>query len=223
MIERAFAVIPAFNEERRVADVVDVVRSAESALVDPNYIVVVDNNSSDNTRQRAEAAGATVLTCERQGKGWAMKTGAEYVRELGAKAVMFLDADLAGLKSEDISHLAEYVIDEQFLMSIGYLGGRKPIIKRKLENWGALSGQRVVGWEAWDALRGHDFKGWRIEGALNTVFRNAGRGNEITRMELRGTTHIGQNEKQGSYRAGGIQYTRIYLSALRGLMTSSSL
>lgn len=64
-------VIPCFNEAAAIASVVgDFRRALPSAR-----IVVVDNGSTDGTGGLARAAGATVVTESRRGKGFALLTG----------------------------------------------------------------------------------------------------------------------------------------------------
>lgn len=58
--------IPCHNEE---ASIGNVVRDFRAALLPGAVIYVYDNNSTDRTRQRAEAAGAVVRSERGQGKG----------------------------------------------------------------------------------------------------------------------------------------------------------
>lgn len=80
--------IPACNEEKRVAAVVREVRD-----YCPD-VVVIDDGSSDDTGQTAADAGATVLEhVHNQGKGAALQTGFDYAREHGYDLAITLDAD----------------------------------------------------------------------------------------------------------------------------------
>src|SRR6476469_8309675 len=58
--------IPCYNEEKTVSDVVHQFRAQLPAAA----IYVVDNNSTDETVARAVAAGARVFHERRQGKGY---------------------------------------------------------------------------------------------------------------------------------------------------------
>ncbi len=83
-----WAVIPAYREERRVREVVAGARRQGAP------VVVVDDGSPDGTAAAAEAAGAMVIRHEQnRGKGAALRTGFEYARRNGARAVICLDAD----------------------------------------------------------------------------------------------------------------------------------
>lgn len=85
---KVVAVIPAFNEETRVANVV---RDAQRYV---DIVIVVDDGSSDRTAAHAEEAGALVLRhVENCGAGAATMTGIRAARRLGAGAIITLDAD----------------------------------------------------------------------------------------------------------------------------------
>jgi glycosyltransferase involved in cell wall biosynthesis len=80
-------IIPAYQEGPRIAEVV---RGARSWLP----VVVVDDGSTDDTREQAELAGATVVRqVPNQGKGVALRTGFRYALDHAAEAAITLDAD----------------------------------------------------------------------------------------------------------------------------------
>lgn len=82
------AVIPAYNEETAVAEVV------RGVLAQGLDAMVVDDCSSDATSARAREAGAEVVRHEvNRGKGEALRTGFARAVELGYDAVVTLDAD----------------------------------------------------------------------------------------------------------------------------------
>lgn len=85
---RFCAVVPAYREAKRIADVVRRIR--EHA---PD-VIVVDDGSDDDTAAEAEKAGAVVLRhTANQGKGAALHTGFQYAREHGYEVLVTLDAD----------------------------------------------------------------------------------------------------------------------------------
>jgi glycosyltransferase involved in cell wall biosynthesis len=82
-----FVIIPAWNEQERIAATV---RAA--ALLGP--VLVMDDGSRDATTRIARRAGARVLTTRRNlGKGAAMAAGVAALPDQ-ARYVLFLDADL---------------------------------------------------------------------------------------------------------------------------------
>jgi glycosyltransferase involved in cell wall biosynthesis len=84
---RVVALIPAYQEGARIAEVV---AGARRHLP----VIVVDDGSSDGTAARAAAAGATVLAQHpNAGKGAALRTGFRAALEQGAEAVITLDGD----------------------------------------------------------------------------------------------------------------------------------
>ena len=104
-------IIPAYNEEKTIANVVKEYREA----VPEAKIYVGDNNSSDDTAKEAKKAGATVLTCERQGKGNAVRRMFE---EINADIYIMIDADET-YSASNIRELLQPVIDGEAEMVVG--------------------------------------------------------------------------------------------------------
>ncbi|GAA1951059.1 glycosyltransferase family 2 protein [Catenulispora subtropica] len=154
-----FVVIPAWNEERRIAATV-----GAAARIAP--VVVVDDGSRDATARRAREAGARVVTRTRRGgKGAALASG---VAALPAttRYVLFLDADLEG-SAADAAPLLEAVRSGSCAMAVAVPppqpgGGHGLVVRlardgiRKLTGFEAaapLSGQRCLTAEAARAVR----------------------------------------------------------------------
>lgn len=82
------AVIPAYREEKHIADVV---RRSRAQL---EHVLVIDDGSGDQTQMRAREAGAEVaIHSENRGKGEAIKTGLRYWMDRQLQFVIILDAD----------------------------------------------------------------------------------------------------------------------------------
>lgn len=89
MGNKIYIVIPAFNEEKVVGQVVREVKKAGY-----DKIILVDDGSSDRTVKEAESAGATVLRHKiNRGKGAAVKTGIEAAKLFNADVAVTMDGD----------------------------------------------------------------------------------------------------------------------------------
>lgn len=89
MRSKTWILLPAFNEARYIERVLD-----KLTKVTPN-IIVINDGSSDTTRQLAEKHCSQVIShATNLGKGAALKTGCEYAFDhLDAEAVIFFDSD----------------------------------------------------------------------------------------------------------------------------------
>lgn len=126
-------IIPAFNEENAIAHVINEIPKIVSE------IIVVSNNSTDNTVQIARKAGATVLEENRKGYGYACLKGLEYVSKQDIKPdiVVFLDGDYSDYP-EELSKLVAPIIEGNFDFVIG---ARVPTLQEK----GSMTPQQVFG------------------------------------------------------------------------------
>ena len=98
-------IIPAYNEQDSIAKVIHEIPD----IVDE--VIVVSNNSTDNTVQNAEQAGATVLTENQKGYGYACLKGMEYVANQKSKPdiVVFLDGDYSDYP-EELTKIVEPIV-----------------------------------------------------------------------------------------------------------------
>lgn len=158
-------VIPAYNEAATVA------RVAETALKAPSVdrVIVVDDGSTDGTdRAAAGVAGVEVIRHEEnRGKGEAMRTGVEAAND--CDIIVFLDADLTGLRPDHIERLIEPVRSGRAVMACG-LFDRGPRL-----NWlflrflPVLTGERALRREIFEALEEDELHGYKVEAALNSL------------------------------------------------------
>lgn len=89
-LDSTLVVVPAYNEEATVGDVVRELHEALPTVA----CVVVDDCSTDATAHRAESAGATVLRLPfNLGVGGARRAGFRYALENGYSTVVQIDAD----------------------------------------------------------------------------------------------------------------------------------
>ncbi len=88
-MKKTYIVIPAYNEEKKIGDVIRGLRGAGYG-----NIVVVDDGSMDKTARVAERAGATVLRhIINRGQGAGLKTGIEFALRECADYIVTFDAD----------------------------------------------------------------------------------------------------------------------------------
>ena len=124
------AAIPCFNEERFIGSVVLKAKN----LVD--HVLVIDDGSSDNTALVAELAGASVIKHEsNKGKGAAVNTAFEHVKEMSCTALVLLDGD-GQHEPGDIPRLLKPVLNGEADMVVG---------SRFLQIKSSIPGYRVWG------------------------------------------------------------------------------
>lgn len=111
---KIYIVIPAFNEESVIQDVIKEVQDAGY-----ENIIIVDDGSSDKTQEKAKIASATVLRHKiNRGKGAATKTGIEAAKLLKADIIVTIDGD-GQHDPKDIEKLIEPIIQNHCDVVLG--------------------------------------------------------------------------------------------------------
>ncbi len=140
------AVIPAYNEEKHIGDVV---RRTRQVL---DNVLVVDDGSTDTTADRAREAGAEVIVHQQnQGKGETIKTGLRHWLERQFDFVIVLDAD-GQHRPEEIDRFVAAALSADAPKLV--VGNRMndvssmPLVRRFVNRWmsdqiSALCGQRI--------------------------------------------------------------------------------
>jgi len=111
---KIFTIIPAYNEEASIGLVIADIPEMVSE------VIVVNNNSTDNTVEVAKKAGATVLTETQEGYGYACLKGMQYISEQTSKPeiIVFLDGDFSDYP-EELTKLVTPIIDKNIDFVIG--------------------------------------------------------------------------------------------------------
>lgn len=163
--------IPAYQEGPRIGAVV---RAARRHLP----VVVVDDGSSDETAAVAEAAGATVLrSTPNAGKGAALRRGFRHALEVGAPAVVTLDADGQHDPAEIQAFLGAFDARRPELIIGRRDFGAMPPVRRAANTLGGVilslalgrnvpdnqSGYRLIGRTLMSALLDSDEPGFEFE------------------------------------------------------------
>mgnify|MGYP003367749586 CR=1 FL=1 len=98
-------IIPAFNEEETVANVINVVKKVKYV----DEVIVVNDGSTDNTESEAKSAGAIVINHEvNKGKGEALTTG---YRKSESDIIAFIDADIHNLTSKKVDAMIRPILE----------------------------------------------------------------------------------------------------------------
>lgn len=146
-------------------------------------IIVIDGFSNDNTVELAKKAGAAVAIEQPErkfpGKGIAMKAGLQEADKMGARAALFLDADIKNLTREWVDTLVEPVMEQGYDMTRGFYERHpkdaavtkliaRPMISiffPELSNFEQpLSGEVCANMRVWaDLLKRNPPDGWGID------------------------------------------------------------
>lgn len=181
-------VIPARNEGLTVAEVVGVARSCRYV----REVIVVDDGSTDDTGERAAAAGARVIRREGEGgsKAHAMEAGVE---ASDADAVLFVDADVLGLTVDHLDEICGPVVERRAAMSLGTFdyGFWNPLVLR----FPPTTGERIVPRWVFEAIPPSKRDGYTIEIMINEVITEA-RLPTVARV-MQGVTHRTKRDKFG--------------------------
>lgn len=181
---RIAALIPAFREEKHIAEVVAKTR------LHLERVLVVDDGSGDATAELARAAGAEVLVNQRNlGKGASLVVGLNHLFDTGADAAVCLDAD-GQHAPEEIPRFVRAAVDADLV-----IGNRMADVKdmpfarlwtNRVTSWILSSlagvtvpdtqcGFRLVRKEAWRGVvvesRNYDFEGEMIVAMGRKGFR----------------------------------------------------
>lgn len=107
-------IIPAYNEANSISKVIQEIPSIVSE------IIVVNNNSTDETAANALKAGATVINETRKGYGYACLSGMHYIDKKSRKPniIVFIDGDYSDYP-EELTKIVKPILDENIDLVIG--------------------------------------------------------------------------------------------------------
>jgi glycosyltransferase involved in cell wall biosynthesis len=126
-------IIPAYNEQDSIANVIKDIPK----IVDE--ILVISNNSSDNTEMNAKNAGATVLSENKKGYGFACLKGLHYIstQDIKPDIIVFLDGDYSDYPEQLTEIIAPILKD-----NIDFVIGARV---KELREVGSMRPQQVFG------------------------------------------------------------------------------
>jgi glycosyltransferase involved in cell wall biosynthesis len=138
---RVLVVVPAWNEQASVADVVREVTALDGSV----DVLVVDDGSSDDTASRAAAAGALVCRLPfNLGVGGAMRAGYRYAAGAGYDVVVQVDAD----GQHDPSYIPQLVagLDRADVVVGARFAGEGAYVARGPRRWAMRLLAAVLSW-----------------------------------------------------------------------------
>jgi glycosyltransferase involved in cell wall biosynthesis len=186
---RVAAIVPAYNEEETLAEVLTVLRSTPSI----DEILVVSDGSTDRTVEIARALGFKTLHLRRNhGKGKAMAVGVAHTE---APVLVFVDGDILNLTQAMLEELIRPVLEGRSEMNVG-IRNRGALLNAIHVRFGPLlSGIRCLKREVFAAVPGEDIEGYAIETGLNWACRQLhGR---ITTTVFFHLKHLVKEKKRG--------------------------
>ncbi|MFT6795693.1 MAG: glycosyltransferase involved in cell wall biosynthesis [Maribacter sp.] len=126
-------IIPAFNEADSIAHVINELPKTVSE------IIVVNNNSIDDTVINAEKAGATVLTEKRKGYGYACLCGLDYIakKSKAPNIIVFIDGDYSDYPEE-----LDTVVAPILERNLDFVVGAR---RKSLREEGSMTPQQIFG------------------------------------------------------------------------------
>jgi glycosyltransferase involved in cell wall biosynthesis len=213
--KQASVVISAYNEEPYLAAVLEALHSTANLA----RITVVDDGSVDSTSalvrcgQKKDPRLRLLRLPSNRGKGAAMVAGAE---ASPGDLIVFLDADLMGLKPANLLALIEPVAEGRGEMSLGiFRGGRFGTdLTQHLTPF--LNGQRCLRWSLFRDAPDLAVCRSGAEVALSLHARR--RKYRVVKVPLHGVTHVMKHEKH-PFLEGELAHARMFGEIFRYLLS----
>jgi glycosyltransferase involved in cell wall biosynthesis len=205
---RVAAIVPAYNEEPTIGEVVRTLVS----FSDIDEVIVVANGSTDRTAERAREAGASkVDVMPAHGKGEAMQHGLTHT---DAPILFFLDGDLRGLTAEHLRLVLEPVLRGEKVMNVG-LRDRGPFLMKLSAHLPLIGGERALHRSVFERVPPQYLRGFMVEIAMNYSCR--GRNLPYGSVPLPGLTIRRKMEKVG-FLVGLWQYIKMFSTVFYAML-----
>ena len=189
---RIAAVVPAYNEEETLAEVLSVIKS--TPLIEE--VLVVSDGSTDGTVEIARSLKLrTIHLRENHGKGTAMAVG---VAHTDADLLVFVDGDILNLTGSLLDQLIAPVLAGTSDMNVG-VRNRGALINAIQQRTGPLlSGIRCLRREVFEAVPESHREGFAIETGLNWACHELGM--RTTTLVMHNLKHLVKEKKRGLWR-----------------------
>jgi len=182
-------IIPAYNEEGNIANVIKTVKKVPEI----NSIIVVSDGSTDQTVKIATSLEVNVYEIERNvGKGGAIKKGFD---QTDSEILLFLDADLIGLKTRHIYSLVNPIISNLADMTIGIFSKGRLLTDLSQFIMPYLSGQRAMKREIINLIPDIDLLKYGLEIAITKTVKKYHY--RVDKIKLTNLSQIIKEEKYG--------------------------
>ncbi len=203
-------IIPAYNEEQRISTVL---RAATASLLADEVIVVSDASRDRTVEVARRTKGVLVLELPfNMGKGGAMSAG---VAATEADIIVFVDADLRGLRGEHIDQILRPILDDQCDMCIGVFRGGKFWSDTAQRMAPYISGQRAMRRSLFESIPFMGEIRMGVEVTINTYAKRARA--RVLRVVLRGVSNTHKERKMGLVK-GTAARAKMYKEIARAMM-----
>ncbi len=183
------AIIPAYNEENTIGDVLSVLKKVDKI----KKIIVVSDGSKDDTVIVAKSFDVEVIALkENMGKGGAMKVGLD---DGPADILLFLDADLIGLKKKHVNALLNPVLEDRADITIGVFEEGRVFTDLAQKMIPKLSGQRALRASVLNGMSNLEVARFGVEVALNNHIKKTNL--RLEKVVLSNMSHVTKEEKLG--------------------------
>jgi len=196
-------IVPAYNEEKTVGKVLDVLISSDI----PNEVICINDGSTDSTLNKIQKYKENIVIIdigENKGKGNAL---AEGIKKAKGDILLFLDADLTTLTDVHLQLLLDPILNDKYKAVLGYLVGGSVFTLAS-----NITGQRAY-YKA-DLMPHIDEMAdtrFGVEVFLNSLFSK----NETKKIPLYGLVGLYKYEKESpqkalnSYIKAGVEIARV--------------
>ncbi len=193
MLNKYSCVIAAYNENPRIVDVLNVVTKIKNV----SEVIVIDDGSTDDTSSvvRSNFLQIKLIECKtNKGKVEAVRTGVKISKN---KNLLLLDADLIGLKIEEIEKALDVFEKKNLdcLVMLTEADKYNKLIRKFFKATSYVAGDRIIKKSILEnVLRDQSLKNYGLEIAENKyLFKN---NCKIARFQL-SAIDLGKNSKYG--------------------------
>lgn len=186
-------IIPAYNEAERIGSVI----GAALACDEVDEIIVVDDGSQDDTVAAAQEYKVKVLNLSHNlGKGGAMWSG---MMATDADVIVFVDADLVGLRPKHLSSLIRPMREDATLdTTAGWFTGGRMATDLSQKIMPSINSQRAIKRSLLAKLPDFSKSRFGVETIINEYLKKNKA--KLLEVPLEGVTQVMKEEKNGFVR-----------------------